>query len=123
MLSGKVLQILQEEGPVGIATASTDGPHLVATWLSYLERVGESSLAIPAGGYDKTEENVNAGSPIQLLLASRTVEGRDGPGTGFRLTGRARYVSEGEIYQRIKTRFNWARAALVVDIDEVEQLL
>lgn len=123
VLKDSVLEVLQHEGPVALVTNSDQGPHLVATWASYIEIVDDTQLAIPAGGYRQTEQNLEAGSPVQMLVASRDVKGSSGAGTGFRLTGHGAMVTEGDIYEQIHDCFNWARAALVINVDEIEQLI
>ncbi|MGC9398075.1 MAG: pyridoxamine 5'-phosphate oxidase family protein [Anaerolineae bacterium] len=123
MLKDSVLEVLQHEGPVAIVTHSDRGPHLVATWASYIEIVDDTRLAIPAGGYRQTEQNLEAGSPVQMLLASRDVKGSGEAGTGFRLTGHGTMVTEGDVYEQIHDRFNWARAALVIRVDKIAQLI
>jgi hypothetical protein len=123
MLKESVTEVLQHEGPVAIVTRSDQGPHLVATWASYIEIIDAERLAIPAGGYRQTQENIEEGSNVQLLVAAREVEGTAGPGRGFRLTGQGEITASGDIYEQIQSRFNWARAALVISVEKVEQLI
>lgn len=122
MLTDQVKRVMQHNEPVTIGTAWAGGPHLVAVWMSYIETIDDQTLAIPAGGYKRTEENLKAGSPIQLVMATLKEEGLHGPGIGFRLTGSGRVDTEGPIYERIVKRFPWARGALVITVEKVEQI-
>lgn len=123
-LMATLRELLAAEGAVAISTSDGSGGHLVATWNSYVELIDGQRLAFPAGGYNRTENNVRSGSGIQLLIANREVMGKQGrPGTGYRLTGEAEFQTQGPIYDRIKARFPWARAAVVVNVADWEQLL
>lgn len=122
MLTEEVKRVMRHNEPVAIGTAWAGGPHLVAVWMNYIETIDDRTLAIPAGGYEHTEENLKAGSPIQLLMATLQEEGAHGPGLGFRLTGSGRVDTQGPIYERIVQRFPWARGALVITVEKVEQI-
>ena len=122
MLTDLVKQVMKHNEPVTVGTAWEGKPHLVAVWMSYIETIDDQTLAIPAGGYRHTEENLQAGSPVQLVMATLKVEGAHGSGVGFRLTGSGRVETEGDISDRVKKRFPWARGALVVTVEKVEQI-
>ena len=124
MLSSEITEILKYEGPVAMVTNSTSGPHIVGTWNTYLEILGDTTLAIPAYGYRQTEQNVEHGSLVQLLLATKELPGKAGrPGRGFKLTGRGRFEAEGAIFEKMRSRFNGIRAAFIITIEQVEQQL
>ncbi len=67
---------------------------------------------------EKLEANLEQNHEIQLLVASRRVEGKLGPGQGFTLKGTGKIVGSGAEMDRVKTHFPWARAALVVQVSE-----
>ncbi len=125
MITDKIKEILKNEGPIGIVTASPSGePHLVGTWNSYIHLADDKTLAYPAGTMRQTESNVEKGSRIQMLVGARAVKGKSGnPGAGFRLAGTARFDYEGDIFKAVKERFGWCRAAVVVTVDEVQEQL
>ncbi len=125
MITETIKQILSNEGPIGIVTVSPRGEaHLVATWNSYIELIDDRTLAFPAGGMRITESNVEGGSRIQMLIGARAVPGKSGkPGAGFCLSGTASFQSTGEIFNRVRERFSWCRAAVAVTIDDVQQQL
>ena len=104
---------------VAIATAGPDGPHLAATWGDYIRALGVESdrLLIPAGGLRQTEANLEANPRIELLLASRQVQRAQGAGQGCVLSGTARLEAAGPDFDKVKARFPWARAALVVTVE------
>lgn len=121
-LDGRLTEVLRHDAPAAVVTTGPEGPHLVGTWNTYIQVLDDHTIAYPAAGMNTTQRNLQAGSSIQLLVGTKEVEGRMGPGTGFRLTGRGRVEESGSIYDRVKSRFDWARGAVVVDVDKVEQL-
>jgi len=124
MLPDNFLRVLQHEGVVAIATQGRDGrPHLINTWNSYVQITDDGHLLVPAGGMHTTEANVSANHIVLLTAGSREVEGRNGRGTGFLLTGTAEFVSAGADFEFIKAKFPWARAALKMSITEITQTL
>lgn len=124
MLPQTLLQVLSHEGPVAIVTQGKDGPHLANTWNSYVQVTDEDTLLLPAGSLRTTEANLARDDRVKMSVASRQVTGKNGgQGTGFLLTGRAAFHFEGPHFQKIKQRFSWARAAVVVKIETTEQTL
>jgi len=124
MLPDNFLRVLQHEGVVAIATQGRDGrPHLINTWNSYVQITDDGHLLVPAGGMHTTEANVSANHIVLLTAGSREVEGRNGRGTGFLLTGTAEFLSAGADFELIKAKFPWARAALKMSITEITQTL
>jgi Pyridoxamine 5'-phosphate oxidase len=103
-----------------MVTAGPEGPHITATWGDYVRTLGFEGdrLVIPAGYYHHMESNLERDKEIQLLVASRGVEGKLGPGQGFTLKGTGEIVDSGEEMDRVKAYFPWARAALVVHVVE-----
>ncbi len=118
MIPDRLKVALQEEGSAAFVTQGPDGPHLVATWNSYLELVGGDTLVFPAGGYRTTEENLRRGTRVQMIVGGHVPQG-----VGFRLTGRAELEIATPNHERVKRRFPWARAAVVLRVDSVEQVL
>jgi len=106
---------------VAIVTNGEDGPHLVGTWGEYIRRLGPHSetIVMPAGGYRQTEANLAKDNRIQLLIASRQVQGSNGPGQACEITGTAELVTEGPMAEGVRREFPWARGALVVAIQRV----
>lgn len=121
MLTDTFLEVLRHEGVVAIATDGVE-LHLVNTWNSYVQ-VADGHLLIPVGGMHKTERNVSANRNVLLTIGSRQVEGKRGPGTGFLVAGSAEFLSAGGDFDRVKSRFPWARAALKITVAGVTQTL
>ena len=118
MIPDRLRAALREEGSAAFVTQGAAGPHLVATWNSYIEVVDASTLVFPAGGYRRTEENLRDGSPVQMIVGGHVPDG-----VGFRLAGRAELEVGTPNHVRVRQRFPWARAAVVLHVTGVEQVL
>lgn len=121
-IEGVCKELLEKTEWVAITTWSEKGAHLVGTWGDYIKKIGmgDDSLIIPAGHYNKTEENLKKNKNIQLLIASREVKGTYGPGQGCLICGEGEIKTDGEIVQKVKKIFSWARGALIVKVKEVK---
>ena len=106
---------------VCIVTSGDDGPHVVGNWGDYMRAlgIGADTIVLPAGRYRQTEQNLRKNNRVQLLVASRTVQGTHGPGQGYLIAGTAEIVTSGEIVNTVKAKFPWARGALVIHVEEV----
>lgn len=78
---------------------------------------------IPAGRMNKTEKNVEVNNIVKLTIGSREVQGLSYKGTGFLITGKAKFVKDGPGFNMIREKFSWARAALEVTIETAIQTL
>jgi predicted pyridoxine 5'-phosphate oxidase superfamily flavin-nucleotide-binding protein len=123
MFSEKFLEVLKNPGVVAIATQGEDGPHLVNTWNSYLQIPDADRLLIPAGYMHQTEANLARDNRVLLTAGSHQVAGKLGPGTGYLIKGTAAFASSGPDFDRIKAKYAWARAALVVMVESETQTL
>jgi predicted pyridoxine 5'-phosphate oxidase superfamily flavin-nucleotide-binding protein len=106
---------------VTIITTGDDGPHVVGNWGDYMRAVGIGAdrIVFPAGHYQQTEQNLKKNNRIQLLVASKKVQGTRGPGQGYLIAGTAEVVASGDMADAVKAKFPWARGALVVHVDKV----
>lgn len=106
---------------VTIITTGDDGPHVVGNWGDYMRAlgIGANTIVLPAGRYRQTEQNLAKNSRVQLLVASRKVQGTRSPGQGYLIAGTAEIVASGEIADAVKLKFPWARGALVIHVEEV----
>lgn len=120
-IEGVCKEVLEKTEWVAIASAGTDGPHVVATWGDYVRAlgIGSDQLVIPMGYMSKTEQNVAHDSRVELLAGTRLVAGAHGPGKGCSIVGKAHVQTAGAAFDAVKARFPWARAALVVNIEKV----
>lgn len=116
-----LLDLLATTEFVAIITSGVDGPHVVGTWGEYVRTLNPTadSIVLPAGGYRQTEANLAEDPRIQLLIASRQVQGSRGPGQGCVIDGTAELVTQGPIVDEVKRRFPWARGAIVVAIRDI----
>lgn len=121
MIDGPCREVLEATEFVAMVTLGPQGPHITATWGDYVRQLGieDDRLIIPAGYYHEMEANLEHNPQIQLLVASRRVAGKLGPGQGFTLKGNGKIVSSGSDMDRVKSHFAWARGALVVEVAEV----
>lgn len=120
LLDGACREVLEATEFVAMVTTGPDGPHITATWGDYVRKLGfeGNRLIIPAGYYQHMEANLQQDPEIQLLVASRQVDGKLGPGQGFTLKGKGTVVASGDELERVKTHFPWARGVLVVEVEE-----
>lgn len=117
----KLQEIMQKDGVVAIATLGADGPHMVNTWNSYLRISQDGRLFIPAGYMHKTEANITHNPNVLITLASSKVQGLHGPGAGFLIKGKAKFITSGPDFDVMKEPFSWLRATLAVTIDSATQ--
>src|SRR3972149_10004498 len=107
---------------VTIVTSGDDGPHVVGNWGEYMRTVGikEDMIVFPAGRYHKTEQNLRRNGRIQLMIASKKVQGTRSPGQGCVIAGTGEILGSGDIVDAVKAKFPWARGALVIHVEEVK---
>ena len=117
VIEGVVKEVLNRTEWVAIVT-SAEKSHLVGTWSDYIREldIGEDRIVIPAGHYEKTEENLRSNNKIQLLIASKGVKGSHGPGQGCIIEGEGKIETEGELAEKARERFEWARGALIIEV-------
>ena len=106
-------------------TMGDDGPHVVGNWGDYMRVLGikGDTIVFPAGRYRQTEKNLLNNNGIQLLIASKKVQGTRSPGQGCLIVGRGEILSSGEIVDAVKAKFPWARGALIIHVEDVKMQL
>lgn len=124
-IEGNCREVCEATEFVTMVTSGDDGPHVVGNWGDYMRAlgIGEDTLVFPAGRYLRTEQNLRKDSRIQLLVASRKVQGTRSPGQGYLIAGTAEIVSSGDIVNAVKAKFPWARGAMVIHVEEVKAQL
>jgi predicted pyridoxine 5'-phosphate oxidase superfamily flavin-nucleotide-binding protein len=120
-IEGNCRDVCEATEFVTIVTTGDDGPHVVGNWGDYMRAlgVGADTIVLPAGRYRQTEQNLRKNNRVQLLVASRKVQGTRSPGQGYLIVGTAEIVSSGEIADAVKAKFPWTRGALVIYVEEV----
>lgn len=122
-LSKKFHEVLQHEGVVSIVSWGIE-PHVVNTWNSFLVITEDERILIPAYGFRKTEKNVDVNNQIKIALGTRGVLGyKDYPGTGFVITGTARYIASGDEFDFMKEKFSFLTRVFEVTVDKAKQTL
>lgn len=124
-IEGSCRDVCEATEFVAIVTSGDDGPHVVGNWGEYMRTLGvkEDTIILPAGRYHQTEQNLRKNSRIQLLVASKRVQGTRTPGQGCVITGTAEIVGSGEAVDAVKAKFPWARGALVIHVEQVKMQL
>jgi hypothetical protein len=122
---GKCREVMDKTEWVAITSLGSDGPHMVGTWGDYMRSVNikdDEVIIIPARKYNKTEENLRENGHVELLIASKRVQGSYPPGQGCRISGNGELQMTGEFAEAAKERFPWARGALVIKVEDARPL-
>jgi hypothetical protein len=97
---------------------------MVNTWNSYLVVTEDERILIPAYGFRKTQKNVVVNSTVKITLGTKNVLGyKDYPGTGFLITGKAKYIESGDEYDMMKNKFSFLTRVLEITVDSAKQML
>ncbi len=123
-LTEKFHKVIENEGVVSIVSWGKEEPHIANTWNSYLEVTEDERILIPAYGLRKTQRNVEVNNKVKLTLGSRDVLGyKDYQGTGFLITGTAKYLQSGADYDMMKEKFSFLSRVLEVTVERAKQTL
>ncbi|HEY3298114.1 MAG TPA: pyridoxamine 5'-phosphate oxidase family protein [Armatimonadota bacterium] len=125
MIENACRETLEATEFVTIVTQGEAGPHVTATWGDYIRTMGidDDTLIIPVGYLRETEANLKRDSRVQILAASRQVQGTHGPGQGCLLTGTAEILFDGDLVIKVKENFPWARGAMLVRVESAKTQL
>jgi predicted pyridoxine 5'-phosphate oxidase superfamily flavin-nucleotide-binding protein len=118
-------EVLDKTEWLAIGTAGEKGVHLVGTWGSYIQSLGieEEKFYIPVGGFNQTEQNLQNNAQIEILCASKDVQGSHGPGQGIRINGKGKIETSGSKALQTKELFPWARGVLIFEVKKITVLL
>lgn len=125
-MTGTWHHVLTKTEWVGIVTWDGQQPHVVANWGDYIRALsepGSDTLVMPAGHYHRTEANLQRDKRVQVIIASRQVAGSHGPGQGYLLNGEGAIQLTGPLAELAKSRYAWARGALVIRVQEANPQL
>ncbi|MDM8213650.1 pyridoxamine 5'-phosphate oxidase family protein [Enterococcus hirae] len=114
-------QVLKHEGVVSIITLSAEPTAIGNTWISYLHYGENDEIYIPVAGMHTLEAGMKKDNHIALTLGSKEVQGTQGPGAGFHITGTGEFITSGPIFDKMKTDFPWITRVLVVNVTDVSQ--
>lgn len=91
---------------------------------TYLQVIEDNKILIPAACMTSTESDLKENNEVILTMAAREVEGFNGyQGTGFRISGTAEFLDEGEYFDKVHEKYPFASRALLVDVKDARQLL
>jgi len=117
VIEGVCREVCDATEYVTIVTQGPDGPHLAGHWGSYMRIVDPGDVVVfPVGRFQRTEQNLRANGRIQVMAASRKVQGSRSPGQGCVIDGSGEIVTTGEYLDLVREKFPWARGALVMRV-------
>lgn len=116
-------EVLTHNGVVSITTWSDNNAHVSNTWNSYLQICDDNKLLIPAAWLHTTEKNINANNNVILTLGSPDVQGKMGMGTGFVVNGTARFISSGDVFDKMKEKFSFLTRVMEVTVTALKQTI
>ena len=119
MFNERFMTVVSKEGVVSIVSCSDNEAHVVNTWNSYLAFPGEDRILIPVYGMRKTQKKVEQNPNVLLTLGTKEVEGKMGPGTGYLINGKAKFMNSGPEFDMVKQKFSWANRVLEVTVSSV----
>ena len=124
ILTDKFFEIINHEGVVSIVSWGIDEPHVINTWNSYLVVTDDERILIPAAGMRKTQRNVEVNNKVKLTLGSREVLGyKNYQGSGFLITGTAKYLTSGPEYDLMKEKFSFLSRVLEITVTSAKQTI
>ena len=123
-IEGVCREVCDASEYVVIVTQGPEGPHLAGHWDNYMRIVDPGEVVVfPVGRFQRTEQNLRANGRIQLMVASRKVQGTRSPGQGCVIDGTGEVIVAGDAVDLVREKFPWARGALVVRVESVSTQL
>lgn len=122
MIDAVVRECLAVAPFMAFATGASSGKpkgelHIAATRAAYVEVLDDQTICWPAGWLPTTTSNLRGnGDIIAMLMADRP----DGPQV-IRLHGTGEVQDCGPVHERVKARFPWAKAAIVMRVLRVSR--
>ncbi len=124
MFTEKFYEVLKHEGVVSIVSWTEKEANVTNTWNSYLVITEDGRILIPAAGLKSTQEDLKVNNKVKVTLGSKDVEGFNNyQGTGFKITGTAKFIESGDDFELMFKKFPFIRAALEITVEEAKQLL
>ncbi len=123
MLNEKLLQVISHEGVVTIVSWNNIEPHIANTWNSYVNATPDDRILIPAGGMQRTQENVEQNNNVKVSLGSKEVIGFQYPGAGFNIEGTAKFLESGSDFDMMKEKFPWLTRVLEITVSSAKQMI
>jgi hypothetical protein len=120
-IEGVCKEVLEKADWISVSTAGADGPHVAATWGDYIRKLGfpnDETILVPVSGFNTTQRNLALDNRIELLCATKLVPSVISLGRGCRIKGNGHVETSGPHFDAAKAAFSWARAVLVVKVEE-----
>lgn len=122
MLPETLFECIKHDGIVAIATCSPEHKaHVINTWNKYLIVTEDEKILMPAFGMVHTAKNVEQDPYMEVTIGSHEVQGKMGMGTGFLLIGTGEFKNEGELFDRMKAKCDFARKVLIFTPEKCRQ--
>lgn len=124
-IEGNCREVCEATEFMTIVTSGENGPHVVGNWGDYMRTMGvkEDMIILPAGHYRQTEQNIQKNNRVQVMVASKQVQGTRGLGQGYVISGTAEIIDSGDVVDAVKAKFPWARGALLIYVEQVSAQL
>ncbi len=120
-IEGVCREIMDKAEWISIATTGVDGPHLAATWGDYIRKLGfvnDEMILVPLFGFRTTERNLLSDNRIEVLCTTKLVPSTISLGRGCRIRGKGHIETSGKHFAAARDAFSWARAVLVINVEE-----
>ena len=75
----------------------------------------------PPSRNESTQDNIVANNRVKMLVGSKEIQGKFGPGTGFLLEGAAPMIREGRELALMRERFDWANCLMEITVTQITQ--
>ncbi|CAM3453244.1 FMN-binding protein [Arcobacter aquimarinus] len=119
-MNEKIENILKYEGVFSVVAKGDDFPHIVNTWNSYVS-FKDNNIFLPVAGMNKMEEVLKNENRVIVVIGTKELMGLHGMGMGVKIVGKAKIFQDIEEYEVMKTKFEWARAVMKIEILEAYQ--
>ncbi|WP_418185820.1 FMN-binding protein [Aliarcobacter vitoriensis] len=116
----KIESILNYEGVFSVVAKGDDFPHIVNTWNSYVI-FKNNEIFVPVAGMFKMEESLKNDNKVIVVIGTKELMGLHGMGMGVKIIGKAFIQNDIKEYEDIKSKFEWARAVMKIEILESYQ--
>ncbi len=118
-ISNEVKELFQNMPFYPLATLGKDGPHLIVLGQGFV--IDDETLAFFGWRQSRTSQNIEENGIMRIVVVAEEKN------QGFRLEGKGRIESDGEIYENLKGKFpeqlGELSFATVMKVEKVESLL
>ena len=114
------MEVISKEGIVSITTCADNEAHVVNTWNSYVS-FKDNNIFLPVAGMNKMEEILENENRVIVVIGTKELMGLHGMGMGVKIVGKAKIFQDIEEYKIMKTKFEWARAVMKIEILDAYQ--